>query len=1262
MQPFSVDASLPPAVGGGGGRSLRSRDMQGRGFTDGLPSYLFRNENQEAHVEGGSSPFLNEWSFACRRVAETCFGGLRFPLTDQEFTEMGYIHAIQLGLLATPYAIATAIDAVSDDGGLLPSVAFAVTLFCTGLLLRALGSLAQIRAGESFVVKGSIGDEEEFDFEGCMHASTYAFVCAQQHGWGGTLANAMASAGVCFVAYPCLGWNSLATLFGASIGRALIHICGWVAVCFALYCLTVHEAVEPNAHAIRCGGLSRAFHVVAALLPVLMSREGAFVLSAWTESFLLVTSATLPVWWALGILPPLDAAVCWAVEQLVVHFHGASAAATPIRLLFSLAGCWATVMIAWSICETSVPAALAVASFISALLSQDLLPAVRFVSSRSAVASSKPACLSLAVRSAVGASPAFIFVICCSANTTLVEADANKLSFALALFAVRLMAWAVSQVQRPFLANVVRNCSYNSATSNGRLFSLYSTLLGFLRVGLSVYLLFVLRQDALRQWPQAAPPLLWCAAATRALRIAWQRPGDAAVEVAIVALLLTRGDEGNEESSLGGDVVALRSGLNYPVQLFIYGLMWSRLREFVSKLIFMTVILVTSWTSKGQRNSFKPFIHVVLTAAYPLWIGVASVAAAFSAPLVPLLGAPCFSVGYPRPRWHDAPTTRSWHSLSGSHDVDEVTNPLGSADQAIYKQLLPSLCAQFEAAYCRGVPGEINAGEHFVARYEDMVAWISVLESGFGYHVLCVQGLELQVTSCHNVEGLRMDQVLAPATSHDEEGGGCLTQWPGHLLQPLCTMNVLAYSNSPTILTGIIDSKENLLTLQSLVHIALVWCFSSEGATLEGSKVSTLLSGIHLNQKASEIAKSRFPREWAEYVELYKADLHDSEVFIRGQFAGQSLEQLVTVGCVLATQNGIHAKDVVAFFVGNGAGPRNIPLALQDVTVPDLLRTIVVRAFRLGFKLMYDAAVGLLNPDNLSELHEVLQECQSSWHIVALDDPEWNRHMLAATPNLLTVGTSSGSGVDQGEGPSEGSEVCIARLLQCREVEVVLGQLNGEAVNGLWASLSHELTYLANDDDERYSIQANPALLRNMTMQAAATPLGYAAFSSPAISVDSSSWRSQMTGPNTVATKSSLASNLENAPSMDHSAQKVQNQPPSNGATLPYGGDVQAAMKAADRSAIRLIIASRDNAPPPTPMPIDPAINVSERVAHKCSVTPSTAESLHTPHLRHVNVARSSADEVSLQDARSRENLTALHLPALEEFASDDELLFEEFL
>eukprot|EP01047_Picozoa_sp_COSAG01_P023030 COSAG01_NODE_1387_length_10508_cov_14.959939_2_plen_36_part_00 len=28
---------------------------------------------------------------------------------------------------------------------------------------------------------------------------------------------------------------------------------------------------------------------------------------------------------------------------------------------------------------------------------------------------------------------------------------------------------------------------------------------------------------------------------------------------------------------------------------------------------------------------------------------------------------------------------------------------------------------------------------------------------------MAAQGLELRITSCHNVEGLRMDEVLAPA-------------------------------------------------------------------------------------------------------------------------------------------------------------------------------------------------------------------------------------------------------------------------------------------------------------------------------------------------------------------------------------------------------------------------------------------------------------------------------------------------------------------
>ncbi|KAK8769967.1 hypothetical protein V5799_013567 [Amblyomma americanum] len=67
---------------------------------------------------------------------------------------------------------------------------------------------------------------------------------------------------------------------------------------------------------------------------------------------------------------------------------------------------------------------------------------------------------------------------------------------------------------------------------------------------------------------------------------------------------------------------------------------------------------------------------------------------------------------------------------------------------------------------------------------------------------------------------------------------------------------------------------------------------------------------------------------------------------------------------------------------------------------------------------------------------------------------------------------------------------------------LALGSLRAQVVQAVWASLSLELLYLANDDDERYSIQADPVLLRNLIVQAADPPLGYCVYSSGPIVVD----------------------------------------------------------------------------------------------------------------------------------------------------------------
>lgn len=70
------------------------------------------------------------------------------------------------------------------------------------------------------------------------------------------------------------------------------------------------------------------------------------------------------------------------------------------------------------------------------------------------------------------------------------------------------------------------------------------------------------------------------------------------------------------------------------------------------------------------------------------------------------------------------------------------------------------------------------------------------------------------------------------------------------------------------------------------------------------------------------------------------------------------------------------------------------------------------------------------------------------------------------------------------------------RVLSLQEQLVQVGRLNAEGVRGQWANLSWELLYATNDDEERYSIQAHPFMLRNLTVQAADPPLGYPIYSS----------------------------------------------------------------------------------------------------------------------------------------------------------------------
>ncbi len=76
-----------------------------------------------------------------------------------------------------------------------------------------------------------------------------------------------------------------------------------------------------------------------------------------------------------------------------------------------------------------------------------------------------------------------------------------------------------------------------------------------------------------------------------------------------------------------------------------------------------------------------------------------------------------------------------------------------------------------------------------------------------------------------------------------------------------------------------------------------------------------------------------------------------------------------------------------------------------------------------------------------------------------------------------------------------------SRTLSLQKIKSPIVKLNSEVVKSIWSSTNLELLFMTNDDDERYSIQANHLTLRNITIQSSEPPLGYCIYNSDNITI-----------------------------------------------------------------------------------------------------------------------------------------------------------------
>ncbi|XP_065797926.1 pecanex-like protein 4 isoform X2 [Muntiacus reevesi] len=518
--------------------------------------------------------------------------------------------------------------------------------------------------------------------------------------------------------------------------------------------------------------------------------------------------------------------------------------------------------------------------------------------------------------------------------------------------------------------------------------------------------------------------------------------------------------------------------------------------------------------------------------------------------------------------------------------------------------------------------GLLLPGSHYLGRFQDRLIWIMILECGYTYCCVNIKGLELQETSCHTAEARRVDEVFASAFEQEEYVKLCsINEHFGNVLTPCTVLPVKLYSDARNVLSGIIDSHDNLKEFKGDLVKVLLWILvqycSRRSSMLENThktenkgKASLIilpalntepqtespedtdslnsenlddwfddvfgeeptikkgkdekdqlkvLPGINLpipgsvesqnvgshstntvteeslyqavalgypaidkgkqeamayiplmefscshshllslpeewmsnclpNSKMKEMS-SLFPEDWYQFIlmqlECFPSKENASNV--GEEIAKDRVLKDLYVRTVMTCYFSLFGVDNMIPSPGHilrvYSGVLPWSLALDWLTEkPDLFQ-LALKAFRYTLKLMIDKAS--LGPvEDFKGLINCLEEYESDWYIGLVSDEKWKEAVLQEKPYLFSLGYDPNMGVYTG------------RVLTLQELLIHVGKLNAEAVRGQWANLSWELLYATNDDEERYSIQAHPLLLRNLTVQAANPPLGYPIYSS----------------------------------------------------------------------------------------------------------------------------------------------------------------------
>ncbi|XP_027426411.1 pecanex-like protein 4 isoform X1 [Zalophus californianus] len=1169
-------------------------------------------------------PLLNDYKqdFFLKRFPQTVLGGPRFKLG---YCAPPYIYVNQVILFLMPWVwgglgtLLYQLGILEDyytaalSGGLMLFAAFIIQF--TSLYARNKSVTV-----ERMLTTDILTEEDEHDFTSCAGTETIKFLIPGKKYIANTVLHSFLAGLMCGLGTWYLLPKRISLLYGSTGGTVPLFAFGWLTLCIGEYSLIVNTAAETATFqpqdTYEITPLMRPLYIFSFVSVDLAHRFMVNIPALeQVNQILHILFIFLPFLWALGTLPPPDALFLWAMEQVLEFGLGGSSMSTRLRLLLMFIISAGTAVTSYFIPSTvGVVLFMTGLGFLLSLNLSDMGLAFKHSVTRHRVGTKSKPLPSDSEKHFTWKECLFYIIILVLAliETSLlhhfagfsqISKNSPQAIVGYVLMILLIILWILREIQSVCIFGIFRNPFYPKDVQTVTLFLEKQTRL--VKIGVVRWILLNLVSPfamiaflSLDSSLQGLHSVSVSIGFTRAFRMVWQNTENALLEtviVSVVHLLISSTD------------VWWNRSLDTGIRLLLVGIMRDRLIQFISKLQFAVTILLASLTEKKRRKStttlcilnivFCPFVLVLIIFSTLL-----------SSPLLPLFSLPLFLVGFPRP-------VRIWPGAVG-------TTACVCADTVYYAHMVPSLTTALQAAMAGGSLGLLLPGSHYLGRFQDRLIWIMILECGYTYCCINIKGLELQETSCHTAEAQRVDEVFQSAFEQEYSRICSINEHFGNVLTPCTVLPVKLYSDARNVLSGIIDSHDNLKEFKGDLIKVLVWIlvqycsrkpsvqevvhktenkgkasltilpalnaspqtqspedtdslnseilddwsddnvFGVEPTIRKGKEEKNQLkvvSGINLpipgsvesqgvgdhsigtvpenslyesvilgypvvdkgkqkdvayiplmefscshshllslpeewtsnclpNSKMREMS-SLFPEEWYQFVLRQLECLHSE------QNASNVLEEIAKdkvlkdfyVHAVMTCYFSLFGVDNMVPSPGHilrvYSGVLPWSLALDWLTEKPELFQLALKAFRYTLKLMIDKAS--LGPiEDFKELINCLEEYETDWYIGLVSDEKWKEAILQEKPYLFSLGYDPNMGVYTG------------RVLTLQELLIQVGKLNAEAVRGQWANLSWELLYATNDDEERYSIQAHPLLLRNLTVQAADPPLGYPIYSS----------------------------------------------------------------------------------------------------------------------------------------------------------------------